>query len=93
MLNLNNCVKFILTAYLLCVSLCLICSDPSNKKSVSAIERSICVLCLDKAMPRTYEKYSRFEPVQVLHGGGTQWNSANRWFDKSLQVREVKPNH
>lgn len=59
--------------------------DPSNKKSVSAIERSICVLCLDKAMPRTYEKYSRFEPVQVLHGGGTQWNSANRWFDKSLQ--------
>uniref|UniRef100_A0A3Q3CKZ1 Carnitine O-acetyltransferase a n=1 Tax=Haplochromis burtoni TaxID=8153 RepID=A0A3Q3CKZ1_HAPBU len=58
--------------------------DPSNKKSVSAIERSICVLCLDKAMPRTYEKYSRFEPVQVLHGGGTQWNSANRWFDKSL---------
>uniref|UniRef100_A0A3B4FHB8 Carnitine O-acetyltransferase-like n=1 Tax=Pundamilia nyererei TaxID=303518 RepID=A0A3B4FHB8_9CICH len=62
--------------------------DPSNKKSVSAIERSICVLCLDKAMPRTYEKYSRFEPVQVLHGGGTQWNSANRWFDKSLQMME-----
>uniref|UniRef100_A0A3Q4G678 Carnitine O-acetyltransferase a n=1 Tax=Neolamprologus brichardi TaxID=32507 RepID=A0A3Q4G678_NEOBR len=59
--------------------------DPSNKKSISAIERSICVLCLDKAMPQTYEKYSRFEPVQVLHGGGTQWNSANRWFDKSLQ--------
>uniref|UniRef100_A0AAZ1XHP3 Choline/carnitine acyltransferase domain-containing protein n=1 Tax=Oreochromis aureus TaxID=47969 RepID=A0AAZ1XHP3_OREAU len=59
--------------------------DPSNKKSVSAIERSICVLCLDKAIPRTYEKYSGFEPLQVLHGGGSQWNSANRWFDKSLQ--------
>ncbi|KAL4004301.1 hypothetical protein ACER0C_004014 [Sarotherodon galilaeus] len=58
---------------------------PSNKKSVSAIERSICVLCLDKAIPRTYEKYSGFEPLQVLHGGGSQWNSANRWFDKSLQ--------
>uniref|UniRef100_A0A3Q4G080 Carnitine O-acetyltransferase a n=1 Tax=Neolamprologus brichardi TaxID=32507 RepID=A0A3Q4G080_NEOBR len=57
-----------------------------NKEALSAIQRSICVVCLDKAMPQVPDDmYSRGNVLQVVHGGGSQWNSANRWFDKSVQ--------
>lgn len=61
--------------------------DDTNKRSVSAIQRSIFTLCLDGATPRvTEETYRSSAAVQMLHGGGSQLNSGNRWFDKTLQV-------
>lgn len=60
--------------------------DKTNKDSVSAIQRSIFTVCLDEAMPQvTNELYRSCAAVQMLHGGGSQWNSGNRWFDKTLQ--------
>lgn len=38
-------------------------------------------------MPRASDEiYHSKVAAQMLHGGGSRWNSGNRWFDKTLQV-------
>uniref|UniRef100_A0AAR2K351 Choline/carnitine acyltransferase domain-containing protein n=1 Tax=Pygocentrus nattereri TaxID=42514 RepID=A0AAR2K351_PYGNA len=60
--------------------------DKTNKESVRAIQKSIFTVCLDAPMPRVSdEMYRTRAAVQMLHGGGSRWNSGNRWFDKTLQ--------
>uniref|UniRef100_A0A8C9U4L4 Carnitine O-acetyltransferase n=1 Tax=Scleropages formosus TaxID=113540 RepID=A0A8C9U4L4_SCLFO len=60
--------------------------DKTNKESVRAIQKSIFIVCLDAPMPRASdEMYRSRVAVQMLHGGGSRWNSGNRWFDKTLQ--------
>lgn len=61
--------------------------DKTNKESVRTIEKSICTICLDAPMPRVSDDiYKSRVAAQMLHGGGSRWNSGNRWFDKTLQV-------
>uniref|UniRef100_A0AAQ5YH01 Choline/carnitine acyltransferase domain-containing protein n=1 Tax=Amphiprion ocellaris TaxID=80972 RepID=A0AAQ5YH01_AMPOC len=61
--------------------------DKINKDSLSTIERSICTVCLDGPIPQASdEMYNTYAGLQIMHGGGSQWNSANRWFDKTLQL-------
>ncbi|XP_055363519.1 carnitine O-acetyltransferase-like [Betta splendens] len=62
--------------------------DETNKASLTAIESSIFTLCLDGPMPPQSDemKYRRSGLLQMLHGGGSQWFSGNRWFDKGLQI-------
>ncbi|XP_041370191.1 carnitine O-acetyltransferase-like [Gigantopelta aegis] len=63
-----------------------IIQDKHNKKLMEDIQRSIFVLCLDKSRPDLSQEEARiFAAEQMLHGGGSQLNSANRWFDKTLQ--------
>ncbi|XP_030636835.1 carnitine O-acetyltransferase [Chanos chanos] len=60
--------------------------DKTNKESVRAIEKSIFTVCLDAPMPRVSDElYHSRVAAQMLHGGGSRWNSGNRWFDKTLQ--------
>ncbi|XP_062307811.1 carnitine O-acetyltransferase-like isoform X1 [Osmerus eperlanus] len=60
--------------------------DKTNKESVRAIQKSIFTVCLDAPMPRVSdEMYQSRVAAQMLHGGGSRWNSGNRWFDKTLQ--------
>ncbi|KAF7688729.1 carnitine O-acetyltransferase isoform X2 [Silurus meridionalis] len=60
--------------------------DRTNNESVKAIQKSIFTVCLDAPMPKVSdEMYHTRAAVQMLHGGGSRWNSGNRWFDKTLQ--------
>ncbi|XP_037548342.1 carnitine O-acetyltransferase [Nematolebias whitei] len=60
--------------------------DETNRDSVTAIQRSIFTLCLDRAGPHgSEETYRSCAAIQMLHGGGSPGNSGNRWFDKTLQ--------
>lgn len=71
--------------------LCCSLLDKTNKESVRAIQKSIFTVCLDAALPRASDDMYRTRAgVQMLHGGGSRWNSGNRWFDKTLQVRPMR---
>lgn len=61
--------------------------DSVNSDSLKAINDSMFVMCLDKnnsAKDQASPK-SRIA-LQLLHGYGSENNSGNRWFDKTLQV-------
>ncbi|XP_058492888.1 carnitine O-acetyltransferase-like [Solea solea] len=61
--------------------------DKTNKESLSAVESSIFTVCLDRAMPPVSDDmYCNSVIHHILHGGGSQYNSGNRWFDKGIQV-------
>jgi len=72
--------------------------DAENKENLELIERCIFVVCLDKATPLSYNhaesvtetQSSRRDDVslalQTIHGHGSQCNSSNRWFEKTMQV-------
>ncbi|KAK3595681.1 hypothetical protein CHS0354_026899 [Potamilus streckersoni] len=65
--------------------------DSTNSDSLDAIERSLFVLCLDKALHLSSDETSNNVSdevsimLQMLHGCGSNHNSGNRWFDKTLQ--------
>ena len=73
-------------------SICFMCVGPTDKQNqdnFQQMQSSIFVLCLDKPVHLP----GMDGPSSVLHqmnnGAGTQHNSANRWFDKILQVWET----
>ncbi|CAH1977426.1 unnamed protein product [Acanthoscelides obtectus] len=61
--------------------------DDKNKRTLELITKSLLVVCLDEALPSTSgirDETNLFH--QMLHGGGIGLNSANRWFDKTIQL-------
>ena len=62
---------------------------PENKNLFDTIHDSVLVLCLDDKYPSTDNKNKQtLIGLNFLHGCGTNVNTANRWFDKTLQVNE-----
>jgi len=67
-----------------------------NRRLFDLINRAIFVLCLDQrtSRPEYGTKEGRDDAEenldlwagQMLHGGGSSFNSGNRWFDKTLQL-------
>ena len=76
-------------------------SESTNCSSIESIESSLFLLCLDDSVfgksvscltgtRRDSVEMARMETPfmasQLMHGGGTEFYSANRWYDKFLQV-------
>lgn len=54
-------------------------------KSIESIQSSLFIVCLDKPTESIESNYFLAAVHQLLYGGGSKENSANRWFDKTLQ--------
>ncbi|XP_071154201.1 carnitine O-acetyltransferase-like [Mytilus edulis] len=59
--------------------------DKTNQASIQNIKRSIFVLCLDELLPGDMSDERSVAAKMMLHGGGSQLNTGNRWFDKTIQ--------
>lgn len=76
--------------------------NDQNCRNIELIERALILLCLDEPIPNTFNargfngaKYAghmagtRNETNmahEMIHGGGSEYNTANRWFDKTMQI-------
>ncbi|XP_075679381.1 choline O-acetyltransferase-like [Dermatophagoides pteronyssinus] len=73
--------------------------DKTNVESIHLIETSLFILCLDDfILPKTNQRSGYRNSIQIakmdqsymstmlLHGGGSQIHTANRWWDKFLQI-------
>ncbi|EDW04619.1 GH23211 [Drosophila grimshawi] len=76
--------------------------DERNRRNLELIETALVVLCLDEplgvnfnargftgATPTMHTAGDRDETNmahEMIHGGGSEFNSANRWFDKTMQL-------
>lgn len=73
-----------------------------NAHNIELIETALCLICLDESLPISFnanrfsganvaghEANGRDETNmahQMIHGGGSECNTGNRWFDKTMQV-------
>ncbi|XP_075149226.1 carnitine O-Acetyl-Transferase isoform X3 [Haematobia irritans] len=62
-----------------------------NCPSLKCIQSSLFTVSLDQNVPYTDGNKYNVLADQILHGGGSTQNSANRWMDKTIQVI-VNPN-
>lgn len=60
--------------------------DDQNKQSVEDIQKALFLVALDNPMPKLNDSHRAMASKQFIHGGGSRANSANRWFDKTVQV-------
>lgn len=60
-----------------------------NAKSVKVIQESLFTVSLDDNIPFTQDSLYNVLGLQLIHGGGTSKNSANRWMDKTIQVNYI----
>ncbi|XP_063217738.1 choline O-acetyltransferase [Bacillus rossius redtenbacheri] len=69
-------------------------NDERNARSLKLIEKSLLMVCLDEPLPPSFNGPPRGGAGrdetnmahQMIHGGGSAANSANRWFDLTVQL-------
>lgn len=62
--------------------------DPENIGALADIRDALFLICLDNiVMEDSGGKWENAAANQLLHGGGSRFNTGNRWFGKSTQVR------
>ena len=82
-------------------------SDERNQRNLELIETALVVLCLDEPLNRNFNArgFTGATPSvhmagdrdetnmahEMIHGGGSEFNSGNRWFDKTMQVGSHSP--
>lgn len=58
-----------------------------NRTNLDLISRSLCIVCLDEdGGDRPDTDADTNAMLRAMHGAGTRYHSANRWFDKAVQV-------
>lgn len=62
---------------------------PGNKESVKEIQKCLFTVSIDQDVPIQDDR-DTFNVIasQLMIGGGSQENSGNRWFDKTIQVSQ-----
>lgn len=58
--------------------------DETNRKSVKEIQKSLFVLSIDRELPQIVDDITTAEHTLVT-GAGSNYNSGNRWYDKTIQ--------
>ncbi|KAL9891816.1 choline acetyltransferase isoform 2-T2 [Glossina fuscipes fuscipes] len=73
-----------------------------NQRNIELLETALIVLCLDEPLPLDFNarNFPGATPSvhyagqrdetnmahQMIHGGGSEYNTGNRWFDKTMQI-------
>ncbi|XP_041988775.1 choline O-acetyltransferase-like isoform X2 [Aricia agestis] len=61
--------------------------DDNNRGNLELISRALCLVCLDEAGgDRGDVDADTNALLRAMHGAGTRYHSANRWFDKTVQL-------
>ncbi|KAL2078275.1 hypothetical protein ACEWY4_025960 [Coilia grayii] len=66
----------------------ILMKDATNRETLDAMERSLCLVCLDEASASGgggADLTDSERAMLMLHGGGHGRNGANRWYDKPMQ--------
>ncbi|XP_063547942.1 choline O-acetyltransferase isoform X2 [Cydia strobilella] len=65
----------------------ILCEDETNRHNMELISRALCIVCLDEAGgDRADADADTNAFLRAMHGAGTKHHSANRWFDKTVQL-------
>ncbi|CAH3932355.1 unnamed protein product [Pieris brassicae] len=61
--------------------------DENNRNNLELLNRALCLVCLDESGGDRRDCDSDTNALlRAMHGAGTQHHSANRWFDKTVQL-------
>lgn len=76
--------------------------EERNQRNIELIEQALIVLCIDEPLPGSFNSEGFFGSTptmhrtghrdetnmahEMIHGGGSSFNTPNRWFDKTMQI-------